>query len=191
MLIDTGMKSHRKKIEEQLARAGCRPGNLKIIVLTHGDMDHTGNAPYLREKFQTRIAMHRDDAGAVEHGQLARNQKIIGRLLMRLMIKTMFKIPRFKPDLLVDDGYNLADFGFDTEILHIPGHTRGSIGILAADGDLFCGDILANRKQPAIGPIVDDPETLRKSVDRLKDLHIRTVYPGHGKPFPMSALVHS
>ena len=39
---------------------------LRLIVLTHGDYDHAGNAAYLREKYGSKVAMHRDDSGRVE-----------------------------------------------------------------------------------------------------------------------------
>ncbi|NUQ04870.1 MAG: MBL fold metallo-hydrolase [Anaerolineae bacterium] len=34
-----------------------------MILLTHGDFDHCGNAAHLRRKYQTRVAMHLDDRG--------------------------------------------------------------------------------------------------------------------------------
>jgi len=40
ILIDTGVPSKRVDIEKELVRAGCKPGDLKLIVLTHGDFDH-------------------------------------------------------------------------------------------------------------------------------------------------------
>ena len=55
ILIDTGCSNKRSELEKELERAGCKPGNLKLIVLTHGDFDHTGNANYLREKFGALI----------------------------------------------------------------------------------------------------------------------------------------
>ena len=62
VLVDTGMRSGRADLEKALANAGCQLGNLKLIVITHGDIDHTDNCVYLREKYQTRIAMHQNDA---------------------------------------------------------------------------------------------------------------------------------
>jgi glyoxylase-like metal-dependent hydrolase (beta-lactamase superfamily II) len=44
------------------------PGNLALIVLAHGDFDHTGNGAYLRQKYGARMATHRDDLGMVERG---------------------------------------------------------------------------------------------------------------------------
>src|SRR5512139_3425317 len=51
LLIDTGSSNQRAELEQALESAGCSPGDLKLIVLTHGDFDHTGNAVHLREKF--------------------------------------------------------------------------------------------------------------------------------------------
>ena len=67
-LIDTGSSNARKELEEQLIIKNCQPGNLKLIILTHGDFDHTGNAAYLRKKYTPKIAMHREDSGMAEQG---------------------------------------------------------------------------------------------------------------------------
>lgn len=42
ILIDTGFSTKRTDFEKELKGAGVRPGNLKLIVLTHGDFDHAG-----------------------------------------------------------------------------------------------------------------------------------------------------
>jgi hydroxyacylglutathione hydrolase len=61
ILIDTGASNTRGELEARLERAGCQPGNLKLIFLTHGDFDHAGNAAYLRKRFNAPVAMHKDD----------------------------------------------------------------------------------------------------------------------------------
>ena len=60
VLIDTGGSNKRADLVRALEGAGCKPGNLNLIVLTHGDFDHIGNCAFLREKFGTRAAMHID-----------------------------------------------------------------------------------------------------------------------------------
>ncbi len=47
ILIDTGFRKKRKDLEKALERAECKLGNLKLIVLTDQDFNHTGNASYL------------------------------------------------------------------------------------------------------------------------------------------------
>jgi glyoxylase-like metal-dependent hydrolase (beta-lactamase superfamily II) len=70
-------------------------------------------------------------------------------------------------------------------VLHIPGHSKGSIGILTASGELFCGDLLENTAGPALNSIMDDRAAANASVAILESAGVSTVYPGHGKPFPM------
>ena len=43
VLIDTGGKSKRRKLEQELASEGCRPGNLFLILLTGNFVNPTGN----------------------------------------------------------------------------------------------------------------------------------------------------
>lgn len=197
ILIDTGFPSTRADLEKRLEDAGCRPGSLRLIIMTHGDQDHTGNGAYLHEKYGAKIAMHSDEADVVEKGDdtlSRRRRSSLRRVFDRavLGILSLFvnsgKFERFSPDFTIDEGYDFSEYGFDARVLHIPGHSRGSIGILTADGDLFCGDLLWNMKRPSTHSIVDDRSKLVASVERLKSRRVNMVYPGHGKPFTMESL---
>ena len=187
VLIDTGYSTQRADLERELEKAGCRPGNLKLILLTHGDADHAGNGAYLREKYGAKIAMHQRDSGMVEREDTSQSRKakpdklsLIFRIMV-LFIKPV-KLDLFKPDLTVDEGFDLSEYGFDAKVLHIPGHSKGSIGILTTGGDLFCGDLLYNI--PGFF-FVDDLADYTASLKKLRSLTINTVYPGHGKPFSL------
>jgi hydroxyacylglutathione hydrolase len=189
ILIDTGYSNKCAVLEKEMEKAGCRPGNLKLIVLTHGDSDHAGNGAYLHEKYGAPIAMHPADWGMVERGDMGWNRKpkpdkislvfrILGFLIMTFKNASQFDL--FKPDLAVDDGFDLAEYGAAAKVLHIPGHSKGSIGVLTAGGDLFCGDLLYN--MPGFF-VADDAAAYNASLKKLSGLDIKTVYPGHGKPF--------
>ena len=58
VLIDTGLPSQWQVLEKELISAGCLPDKLKLVILTHGDLDHSGNCKKFQEKYQTKIAMH-------------------------------------------------------------------------------------------------------------------------------------
>ena len=190
ILIDTGCSNKREALKRELERLGCKPGNLDLIILTHGDFDHSGNAAYLRKEFNTKIALHQGDLGICVTGDIFYSRKkryfILGRIIPALF---MFgKLDRFKPDLLIEDGFHFSDYGFDAKALNIPGHSQGSIGILTSSGDLFCGDMFISTGKPVLNSIMDDIGAAYASIERLQSLNITTVYPGHGKPFMMDSL---
>ncbi len=193
ILIDTGWSNKREYLEKELENLGCSPDNLKLIILTHGDFDHSGNSAYLSRKFNAKIAMHSDDSGMIEQGDMFWNRKK-ANVLIRITIKALsgisgLKPEKFKPDLNLDEGNDLSEYGFDAKVLHVPGHSKGSIGILTDEGNFFCGDLLENLNKPAPGSIIDDPGEFNSSIEKLGGLKIKTVYPGHGKPFPMELLI--
>ncbi|MCC7551879.1 MAG: MBL fold metallo-hydrolase [Methanobacterium sp.] len=188
VLIDTGTSGNRGEIENQLEKAGCKPGNLNLILITHGDLDHTGNAAYLRDKYGTKIAMHQGDSGMVQKGDMLWNRK--GNPISKIMKPFMglSKSNRFTPDFYVEDGYDLTNYGLNAQVIHIPGHSLGSLGILTDQGDLFCGDLLINTDKPVLNSIMDDKKAANLSIEKLEKLNIVNVYPGHGEPFPWDFL---
>ena len=187
ILIDTGISKNRPQLEQALEAAGCGVGALKLVVLTHGDFDHTGNAAYLRGKYGAKIGMGSDDWGMLEQGDMFWNRKkgnaLIGWLAPKLI--GFGRAERCTPDVALQDGFELGEYGVDTRVLSIPGHSKGSVGVLTNDGELFCGDLLDNTKTPAFNSIMDDPVSGKVSLERLKKLDITTVYPGHGKHFSL------
>jgi len=190
VLIDTGSSNQRAALERELHNAGCRSGDLKLIVLTHGDFDHTGNAAYLRQKSSAPLALHPDDFGMIERGDMFASRGS-GNPILKTMAPVLFKFGksnRVTPDLKLTEEFDLSIYGFAARVISLPGHSRGSIGILTFEGDLFVGDLLENTKQPALNSIMDDRVAAQASVKKLRGLNVRTIYPGHGKPFQMEHL---
>ena len=204
ILIDTGFLSKRAKLEQELTTAGCRPGNLNLIILTHGDTDHADNAAYLRKKYGAKIVLHALDAPIVERGDMssARQAKPdkIG-LIFKVMIPLaplLFKTNAFEyftPDFTIDEGFDLAEYGFNARVLHLPGHSKGSIGILTSEDfssqpagvgpAVFCGDLLYNFIGRPSCQLIDNLADFNNSLEKLKRLGVKMIYPGHGKPFQL------
>jgi hydroxyacylglutathione hydrolase len=195
ILIDTGLSMHWEKLDSELVSAGCLPDKLKLIILTHGDFDHTGNCVRLQEKYKCRIAMHKNDSFMVENGlSLKRNIRTLQAMLLSLIRKLFgkkFAFDKFMPDIYLTDGQNLNEYGFDAKVVHIPGHTKGSIGILTGDGDLFAGDTFTNRRKPEVANYIENSLDLENSINRLKKMNIKMIYPGHGKPFEFEQIVRN
>ena len=192
VLIDTGMPYHWERLEAELIATGCLPSKLKLVIITHGDRDHIGNCAKLQEKYKAKIAMHEADAFIAEDGVFLKRKvrTLAGRILILLskLRRQKITLQKFKPDILLKDGQDLEEYGFRAKIIHLPGHTKGSIGILTEEGDLFAGDTFVNSKKPDIAIFIDNFQELKNSVDKLKKLNIKKIYPGHGKPFFITAI---
>ncbi|QUI23703.1 MBL fold metallo-hydrolase [Vallitalea pronyensis] len=200
MVIDKKFTNRRDVLEDALKKQGCTPENLKLIVLTHGDNDHVANAAYLKKEYQTPIAMHRDDLELVVNPTLQKVLqsfryrsmvlklmfKLLKRLIIKISTKTLDDFESFEPDIYLNHGDTLTEYGFEARIVHMPGHTKGSIGIITSEGALIAGDTLANMKKPARAPNAQDFDALDKSIIDMIKMNITKVYPGHGLPFDMT-----
>lgn len=196
-MIDSGFSSKRADLDKRLEIAGCKRGNFKLVILTHGDFDHAGNGAYLREKYGPLVAIHKDDAEMVERGDISVNRKArpdrvtlsfrVIRLLAPMLLPAG-QFEKFKPDILLEDVQDLSSFGLSASVVSIPGHSKGSTGVLTTDGDLFCGDLLRNMTGNPSFPMIDDMAAARTSIEKLKKMNVKKVYPGHGKPFAMEAV---
>lgn len=185
-LIDTGLSFSRRTLLKTLDREGCRPGDLNIVIITHADFDHIGNCRYLKKKYGVKIAMHPAEFPSAEHSDMTANRATELRGFPRAMM-VLFKWTgcrsRFAPDISLDEGDSLTDYGLDARVLHLPGHSRGSLGVLTASGELFCGDLLTGGLNPKKNSLIDVAADMDDSIGRIRDLPVTTVYPGHGRPF--------
>jgi glyoxylase-like metal-dependent hydrolase (beta-lactamase superfamily II) len=205
VLIDTGGQltldkeytNRQEKLMAQLEEAGCIPGNIKAIILTHGDIDHTANAAYLRDHYQTIIAMHEKDIDLVENTTLEMMMEsfhyrslilkilffLMKKPIQKLSAKTLKDFTKFTPDVILQEGDDLSEYGITARVIHLPGHTAGSIGVLMESGELIAGDLFANNRKPGLAPNANDFKQLKHSTKKLEALHITKIYPGHGDPF--------
>jgi glyoxylase-like metal-dependent hydrolase (beta-lactamase superfamily II) len=102
---------------------------IKVIVLTHGHMDHTGALAAVKQDTGAEIAIHAEDAPFLRAGNPT----------MRAAGGSPEEAPT--PDRLLKEG-DVIDLGeYHFKVLHTPGHTPGGICLLE-DGIVFTGDTL-------------------------------------------------
>jgi len=161
--IDTAIPSLRW-IADELA---AREWTLKLIVSTHGHWDHTGDNAAVASETGASIAVHPLDRHRLTDPQ---------------PLWAPFEIPPSVPAVELAEG-GLIRFGaMRLEVLHTPGHTEGSVCLLAADdGLLFSGDTLFAGGWGRVDLPGGDPAAMVESLGRLGGLDgpLR-VLPGHG-----------
>ena len=136
-------------------------GTVAYILLTHGHYDHTTAVPELHQALpQAKIYIHQADA----NGAGSRLFPLAGQV----------------DDLLLyDEGDALPLGSLTIEVLHTPGHSKGSVTLKAGDV-LFTGDTLFAGSMGRTDLSGGDEEEIMASLKRLGELEGDfTVCPGH------------
>lgn len=169
--------------------------NIRLIVLTHGHPDHIGAACGLARKLQVPIAMSKKDAPLLEapNERKLYSHTFFGRLLAlaadwSLRAKTA---ARLVPDIWLEDGQSLTEYGVEARVISLPGHTEGSLGLLAGENDFIVGDALFHILSPTAALLYEDREKMKKSVERILRSGAKHLYPGHGSPFSVEKFTRS
>lgn len=177
IVIDTGWPGNAKRISRWLKRH-YPDRRLDYIVLTHGDIDHGGSAEALRKLTNARIAIHRaEQAQLRRRGNLPFPFRWVSRIAPRLS-----RAARVRPDILLEDGDNIGGL----KVIHLPGHTPGSIGLWHPAGVIFSGDAArtraGNRVLTPSRPTAVNMEEAMTSLRRLAELDFEILCGGHGPP---------
>ena len=135
--------------------------DVKYILLTHGHYDHTTAVPELHQALpQAEIYIHKADANGAG--------------------SQLFPLAGHIPDLkFYDEGDALTLGELTIQVLHTPGHSKGSVTLKVGDV-LFCGDTLfagsCGRTDLAGGSYDEIMASLKKLGERPGDCHVG---PGH------------
>ena len=113
-------------------------------------------------------------------------ETILGKIVLSASLKDFSTrtMQEFKPDILLKDGDNLADYGISVNIIALPGHTDGSIGLDVDNRHLIVGDALMNMFYPTISMLFHNKNDMLESAKKISGLNGRKIYFGHGKPAP-------
>lgn len=178
ILIDTGFIFMRKRLKKWLDQF-----NIKLIILTHAHVDHIWNASYLQKEYNCEIAISKADEKNIDNKNiktkpLSKKFKLWTKLMSWGMKN--FKAEEFKINYLLEEKEKIKKYGLELEVIPLPGHTLGSIGIKYKD-NLFVGDALVNRGKVTLAFQNEDNELAAKSFNTIKELNAKKIFFGHDK----------
>lgn len=170
-----------------------------VVVVTHAHLDHQGGAHEFRESWA-----HPLEPVAAPLGQpldLAGVARALGIPLEdgtpdELLIDAVpapgydpggYRLHPVTPTRALEDGAMIDLGDRRLRVLHLPGHTHGSIALLDLDTHaLFSGDVIYD--EGGVDGLIDqlgtgDVRAYRRTMRRLLGVPVSTVYAGHGDPF--------
>lgn len=129
-----------------------RGKKVEKILLTHIHRDHSGGALELKKKCGAKLGIHRSRAGFLG-GE----------------------------DFTYQDGDTIPYDGGELKVVHTPGHESGHCCFYEASAQaLFTGDHILGRGTTVIPPPDGDMASYIRSLEKLLELKLRLLLPGHG-----------
>lgn len=132
VLIDTGAGEGFELIVENIRSLGLRPDELKAVIATHSHIDHIGALYRFREEHGVEVIAHELDTEAIETG-IGSGAEYYGVSCRPCKVDVILR----GTEETVRCGHH------DLKVIHIPGHTPGSIAVYLDAGTriLFGQDV--------------------------------------------------
>ncbi len=202
-LVDTGPHhpESRRWLEKGLRREGLEAGDIDIILITHGHVDHYGQAGDLSKVSGAEVwapQLERDTIADFSETYDERKEfygeQFLKTGIPRETLRLVGEFFDYVKELATASpvhrtfrgGDKLSLSGWDLEVIHTPGHSPGSSCFLSGT-TLFAGDTVLSHITPNAAFGGEDGESVGmedylRSLERLEELDVSRVYTGHGPP---------
>ena len=175
-MIDSGTGFNFTRLRDLFRVLKMDMKNVRAIVNTHGHFDHIGGNGYF---LNAKVAIHKSDADIIEKAdaELAAADFFDGKMHPHPVHRRL------------ENGEKIQAGDMELEVIHTPGHTHGSICLLARkEGLLFSGDLVFKDGIGRTDFANSDSNLMAASLDRVKALPVKQILPGHGDVFDKKAL---
>lgn len=184
-LVDAGLMGKGRYKTQSIQKTGIQLTDIKRVIMTHTHLDHIGClGEILHEIPDADLWVHTAEALLLEQGD---ERAVYGMDMFQSMCQAQYRIQpgafTFPVDRRLEGGETLDLGGTAWEVLHIPGHSAGSIGLynrqekILIPGDTVYADYAIGRFDlyGASGA------QLRESLMQLANLEVDILLPGHNR----------
>jgi glyoxylase-like metal-dependent hydrolase (beta-lactamase superfamily II) len=184
-LIDPGLMGKGTYKVQSIVDMGIELASIKRILMTHIHLDHIGCLAEVREQIPwAELWVHEIEAKPLEEGD---ERAVYGMEMFRSMCQMQYNLQpgafTFKVDRKLEGNENLELGGMSWELIHVPGHSPGSVGLYyRSEKTLIPGDVVY--ADYAIGRFDlhgANGTELKNSLMRLGQLEVDILLPGHNR----------
>ncbi|MCB0909463.1 MAG: MBL fold metallo-hydrolase [Nocardioidaceae bacterium] len=183
LLVDSGLGILPIRPVVLALTAGREP----TVVLTHDHLDHMGGAHEFTDVGAHPAESPERPRGSLHGPTLASMlgvrdelpESLLGSDAERWVDSDGYRLLPVRPSTALEDGDSIDLGDRVLQVLHLPGHSPGSIALLEPDtGTLFSGDVVYD-DEPLDDLVRSDRPSYVASMRRLLDLDVRVVHAGH------------
>ena len=185
-LVDTGVSRVAGGLDEALAEEGLKVADLKRIILTHQDVDHTGALRELVNESGAETLAHEVEAPYIDGRKPRVKIPSLNAFDHMPQLRSFFERLANNPtpiDTLLHDNDRL-DLAGGVRVIFTPGHTPGHISLyLERTRTLITGDALALRDgqvDVSAPQMTLDTPLAWESARKLATLDVQTLVCFHG-----------
>ena len=192
ILVDAGLQGSLIPITGGLKDLELSLDQIDTIVITHAHPDHCGGLGEVVAGRKIAVAAHRLDADIISGTKTPPNplqNEFFAKMAEPVLPKLMGSL--VPVDLSLEDG-DLIPFGTEVRVVHLPGHTAGSIALhLPSKRVIIVGDALQYKFSRKLTPpshrVTQDSEEALRSLEKLLDLDFDIICFSHFPPMRKNA----
>jgi len=184
-LIDPGLLGKGEYKLDSIRKMGIDPEDIQRIIMTHTHFDHIGALSEIQKKIpKAELWIHRLEGDFLEQGD---ERAVYGMDMFQQVCQMQYRIKpgtfTFKVHRKLEGGEMLKVGDTAWEVVHIPGHSTGSIGLYhPAEKILIPGDVLyADHAIGRFDLFGANGEELKQSLKRLSQRKVEILLPGHNQ----------
>ena len=176
-LIDTAYMADFDDTRTQILSLGVKLTEISLIISTHSHSDHIGGNKFIQDESGCDIAIHRIGKHFIDtHDDWATWWRYYGH-----------EAEFFTANRALEDGDTIDIGPYQFRVVYTPGHASDGIVLYnRKEKILLSSDTLWENDMPGMTLRVEGSTALfrfEESLEKIKELDVRMVYPGHGRPF--------
>lgn len=184
-LIDPGLTGKENYKLESIKKMGIDLEDIKRVIMTHTHFDHMGSLLEIKKKIPgAELWIHSLEAGPLEKGD---ERAVYGVEMFQQICQMQYGIKSgafiFQVDRKFEGGETIEIGGMSWEVMHIPGHSMGSIALyqkqtkVLIPGDVIYADYAIGR----FDLYGANGAELKKSLEYLAKQDVEVLLPGHNR----------